>query len=256
MLTWHEKATPNLPPLNQDQTLKLRLLSLLSLAPTLKPLTYDSLMNALSITTPAELESLVTTAIYSSLITARLSPASNPPTVNVTSVAPLRDVKPQSLSTMITILTEWETRCGDVVNDLEAEIERIKTDAAKRQTREAARARLLEQAAADVSSGEATQSKQSGFHPQSRGRRLGTGGGGAASSGNKREYTADDNDEDDDGYFETGNEGGVDSSSTAGTAAAASSRMDIDEAGGSSTSRSGLAAAGARQAKRMLGKKS
>lgn len=202
-------------------------------------------MDALSISTPAELESLVTTAIYSSLITARLSPASNPPTVNVTSVAPLRDVKPQSLSTMITILTEWETRCGDVVSDLEAEIERIKSDAAKRQTREAARAKLLEQAVADVSSGE---NRQPGFNQQSRGRRLGAGG---ASSGNKREYTADDNDEDDDGYFETGNDGGVDSSG------AASSRMDIDESGGSSSaSRSGLAAAGARQAKRMLGKKS
>lgn len=210
-------------------------------------------MDALSISTPSELESLVTTAIYSSLITARLSPASNPPTVNVTSVAPLRDVKPQSLSTMITLLTEWETRCGDVVSDLEAEIERIKTDAAKRQTREAARARLLEQAVTDVSSGEATQSRQSGFSSQQqqqpRGKRLGSG---SASSGNKREFTADDNDEDDDGYFETGNGGGVDSSATG-----ASSRMDIDESGGSSSaSRSGLAAAGARQAKRMLGKKS
>lgn len=209
-------------------------------------------MDALSISTPSELESLVTTAIYSSLITARLSPASNPPTVNVTSVAPLRDVKPQSLSTMITLLTEWETRCGDVVSDLEAEIERIKTDAAKRQTREAARARLLEQAVTDVSSGEATQSRQSGFpsqQQQPRGKRLGSG---SASSGNKREFTADDNDEDDDGYFETGNGGGVDSSATG-----ASSRMDIDESGGSSSaSRSGLAAAGARQAKRMLGKKS
>lgn len=215
-------------------------------------------MEALSISTPAELESLVTTAIYSSLITARLSPASNPPTVNVTSVAPLRDVKPQSLSTMITILTEWETRCGDVVSDLEAEIERIKSDAAKRQTRDAARATLLEQAVADVVSGggdarQAGSGSGSGFSSQQpRGRRLGAG---AASSGNKREYTADDNDEDDDGYFETGNDGGVGVDSSG--AAASSSRMDIDESGGSSsTSRSGLAAAGARQAKRMLGKKS
>lgn len=204
-------------------------------------------MEALSIPTPAELESLVTTAIYSSLITARLSPASNPPTVNVTSVAPLRDVKPQSLTAMISILTEWESRCGDVVSDIEAEIERIKTDASKRRAKEAARASILEQAVANASLGDAPQSRQSGFQPRAGGRRLGGSGAGAGmSSGNKREYNADDNDDDDDGYFENGSEGGNLDSSTAG------SRMDIDEGVGSS--RSGPAAS--RQAKRVLGKKS
>ncbi|KAL8782296.1 MAG: hypothetical protein Q9195_009656, partial [Heterodermia aff. obscurata] len=140
-------------------------------------------MDALSISTPAELESLVTTAIYSSLITARLSPASTPPTVNVTSVAPLRDAKPQSLASMISILTEWESRCGDVVCDIEAEIERIKTDAWKRRSKEAARTSLLEQTVADVSSGDATLSKQSGFQPRAGGRRLGGGAGAGAGAG-------------------------------------------------------------------------
>ncbi|KAJ5138546.1 uncharacterized protein N7515_003394 [Penicillium bovifimosum] len=78
--TWQEyQATPSLPTLNTEQTLKLRLLSLLTLSTTIKPLTYNALMTALSTPTKAELESLVTTAIYASLITARLSPASNPP---------------------------------------------------------------------------------------------------------------------------------------------------------------------------------
>ena len=203
-------------------------------------------MDALFISTPAELESLVTTAIYSSLITARLSPASTPPTVNVTSVAPLRDAKPQSLASMISILTEWESRCGDVVCDIEAEIERIKTDAWKRRSKEAARASLLEQTVADVSSGDAALSKQSGFQPRTGGRRLDGVAGAGMSSGNKREYKADDNDDDDDGYFENGSEGGNLDSSAAG------SRMDIDEGVGSS--RSGPAAS--RQTKRVLGKKS
>ncbi|ODM22728.1 COP9 signalosome complex subunit 7 [Aspergillus cristatus] len=229
--TWKDyQSTPNLPKLNQDQTLKLRLLSLLSLAPTIKPLTYEALMEALSISTPAELESLVTKAIYSSLITARLSPASDPPTVNVTSVAPLRDVKPQSLPSMISILTEWESRCGGVISDIEAEIEKIKANSAKRAAKENARAELLNKAINSWSEeGDEGHSKRSGM--QSGGRRLGPGGGG-----NKREYSADDND--DDGYFENGSD----------DAGPVGSRMDIDE--GVGTSR-----VAARQAKRLLGKK-
>lgn len=228
-LTDCEIATPNLPELNQDQTLKLRLLSLLSLAPTIKPLTYESLMEALSISTPTELESLVTKAIYSSLITARLSPASDPPTVNVTSVAPLRDVKPQSLPSMISILTEWESRCGGVIGDIEAEIEKIKANSAKRAAKENARAELLNKAI-NSWSGEGDEGHSKRSETRSGGRRLGPGGGG-----NKREYSADDND--DDGYFENGSD----------DAGPVGSRMDIDEGVGSSRT--------ARQAKRLLGKK-
>lgn len=232
VLTNNETATPNLPELNQDQTLKLCLLSLLSLAPTTKPLTYESLMDALSISTPAELESLVTKAIYSSLITARLSPASDPPTVNVTSVAPLRDIKPQSLPSMISILTEWESRCRGVISDIEAEIEKIKANTAKRAAKENARAELLNKAINSwPGEGDEGHPRRSGMRG---GRRLGPGGGG--SSGNKREYSADDND--DDGYFENGSD----------DAGAAGSRMDIDE--GIVSSRTA-----ARQAKRLLGKK-
>ncbi|CAI7568423.1 unnamed protein product [Penicillium glandicola] len=219
--TWQEyQATPNLPELNAEQTLKLRLLSLLTLSTKIKPLTYSALMTALSTPTKAELESLVTTAIYASLITARLSPASNPPSVNVTAVAPLRDVEPQSLPKMIENLNEWESRCGEVVSDLEAEIARIKSDAAKRAARTQAYNEALE---------EAVKKKSAGKKGGRRGGRLGPGLGGS-----KRD--ADDIDEDD-GFFETfdGGEHG--------------SRMDIDEAPGARTGNS-------RQPKRVLGRKS
>jgi COP9 signalosome complex subunit 7 len=139
-------ATPNLPKLSAEQTLKLRLLSLLTLATTTKPLTYQTLMKSLSLPTAAELESLVTTAIYANLISARLSPASTPPTINVTSVAPLRDVQPHSLPQMVTLLTEWESRCGEVVTDLETEIARVKANAQKRFAREQGYRDRLEEA--------------------------------------------------------------------------------------------------------------
>lgn len=209
-------ATPNLPELNAEQTLKLRLLSLLTLSTTIKPLTYSALMEALTIPTKAELESLVTTAIYSSLITARLSPASNPPSVNVTAVAPLRDVLPQSLPNMIANLTEWKDRCGEVVSDLEAEIARIKSNAANRAAKSEARQKALD---------EASKKKQ----PAALGgTRRGPGRLGAGAGGSKR-----DADDIDDGFFENADGDG--------------SRMDIDdEAGGW----------GNRQPKRLLGRKS
>ncbi|KAI9932888.1 hypothetical protein ASPWEDRAFT_145172 [Aspergillus wentii DTO 134E9] len=239
--TWQDyQSTPNLPPLNQEQTLKLRLLSLLTLSATIKPLTYETLMNALSISTPSDLESLVTTAIYSSLITARLSPTTNPPTVNVTSVAPLRDVKPESLLSMISVLTEWETRCGDVISGMEAEIAKIRTNSLKRRSDERARAVLIENTLAGWGSdGGGARSKKYGSKDVSGGLRMAPGG--SAGSGNKREFTADEHD--DDGYWDSnGGEGTFD-------AGASGSRMDIDEGAGSR-------AAGTRHAKRVLGKKS
>lgn len=202
-------------------------------------------MDALSISAPAELESLVTKAIYSSLISARLSPASDPPFVNVTSVAPLRDIKPQSLPTMISLLTQWETRCGDVISDIEAEIARIKSNAAKRRAKEQARAALLEKALASASDGGAKDAAGGGSGSGSK--RLGGAQRFGQGGGNKREFNADDHDDEDDGYWDNGNDGGVDLH-------AAGSRMDIDESAGSS--RFPLSGAGARHAKRILGKKS
>ncbi|KAJ5292646.1 uncharacterized protein N7443_008599 [Penicillium atrosanguineum] len=227
--TWQDyQSTPNLPKLSIEQTLKLRLLSLLSLSATVKPLTYQSLMTALSLSSTAELESLVTTAIYASLISARLSPATTPPTVNVTSVAPLRDVRPQSLPKMVTLLTEWEARCGEVVSNLEAEIARVKENAEKRHAKERAYQIQLEDAtkqrqeAFDVSNAGARS--RPGAWGRRGGPRLGTG------MGNKRE--ADDVDHDD-GYFEAGD-------------GESGSRMDIDEGSGSR---------GSRHSKRVVGRK-
>ncbi|KAF9883158.1 hypothetical protein FE257_004043 [Aspergillus nanangensis] len=241
--TWQDyQATPNLPPLNAEQTQKLRLLSLLSFSTTINPITYTSLMDALSITAPAELESLVTAAIYSSLITARLSPATSPPTVNVTSVAPLRDVKPQSLSTMIMTLTQWETRCGDVIGDIEAEIANIKANAAKRRANEHARSVLFEKTLADFNN----NNHEGGTGSRKHGAWQKGVGGPGGNVGNKREFNADDFDEDD-GFWEQAPEG-FDGYSGVG------SRMDIDE--GSGFARMGMGTTGSRHAKRVLGKKS
>lgn len=139
--TYNEyKSIHSLPPLTDIQTQKLRQLSLLTIAsPFLPrkdaqtdPLTYAELIPALDLQTAHELESLVTSAIYAGLLTARLSPTSTPPRVHIMSVAPLRDPRPQSLSAMAQILSVWETRCTATIGQLEAEIANIKTIAAQR----------------------------------------------------------------------------------------------------------------------------
>jgi COP9 signalosome complex subunit 7 len=229
-ITLRTPATPNLPKLSAEQSLKLRLLSLLTLATTTKPLTYQTLMKSLSLPTTADLESLVTTAIYANLISARLSPASTPPTINVTSVAPLRDVQPQSLPQMVTLLTEWESRCGEVVTDLETEIARVKTNAQKRFAKEKAYRERLEEMVQRHTGREGGKSGDGRAGKSGFGRGIDRMAFGLGR--NKRE--ADDFDEDD--GFESGDNG------------EAASRMDIDEG-------AGVGRGGSRQTKRVVGRK-
>lgn len=215
-------------------------------------------MKALSISTPAELESLVTTAIYSSLITARLSPATNPPTVNVTSVAPLRDVRPQTVSTMISVLSEWEGRCGEVIGGIEAEIAKIKAQAAKNRERERERALRLERSIAGWEGDGGNDFDGAGAESTAAGRGATLGGGARSNnqqssssggagggtkfgpSGSKREFSGDDDADGDDGYWDNGSDGGVDA------------RMDIDEGAGAGSHSTRAGGSSARQAKRVL----
>ncbi|KAK2768546.1 hypothetical protein FQN54_000402 [Arachnomyces sp. PD_36] len=283
--TWEEyHATPNLPPLNSEQTQKLRLLTLLSLCTSQKSPTYQSLMTSLSLPDSSALESLITTAIYSSLLTARLSPTTTPPIVRVTSIAPLRDIRPQTVTKMISVLSEWEERCGDVIGGIEAEIAKIKAEAEKNRVRERERTKRVERSISgwdgDKDDGSSatggggsgggrgvgsrtSQAKDSlrGLRQQGRQFFSGSGSGSGAGNRNKREFaTTEEDDEDvDDGYFE--DDGGVDISGHHG----GSSSMDIDDGAGApvrgsmgSGSSGGGGAAAMRGAKRMLamGKKS
>ncbi|EMC99078.1 hypothetical protein BAUCODRAFT_85161, partial [Baudoinia panamericana UAMH 10762] len=147
--TWESyKATPTLPPLSDAQTLKLRLLSLLTLAarkPTASGpsnLSYTTLCARLDLPSPADLEQLVTQAIYADLLTATLNPAAQ--IVVITSVAPLRDLGPGSIHAMIAELAAWSGRCDSVLGELEAEIAKVRADAKKRSVREAKARRQIE----------------------------------------------------------------------------------------------------------------
>lgn len=133
-------GTPNLPTLTPAQEEKLRQLTLLTLASPFAPqtspptnhLTYSSLLSSLSLPSNQSLEAILTSSIYSGLLTARLSPTSNPPIVHITAVAPLRDLRPQSLPALLQILQTWESRCNNVISDLEGQINGIRNSASQR----------------------------------------------------------------------------------------------------------------------------
>lgn len=135
-------ASATLPQLSDAQAQKLRLLSLLTFAAqksdspsAASTLSYNSLCTHLDLASSIELEQLITSALYSDLITGTLNPAAQ--TIVITSVAPLRDLAPGSVQSMIAELAAWSGRCDTMLVGLEAEIRKVKSDSEKRAKQEA-----------------------------------------------------------------------------------------------------------------------
>lgn len=128
------EATPGLPALSDAQRLKLRQLSLLSLAAASRQradLSYARLLQRLRLDTTPQLETLVTTAIYAGLIDAKLDPARQ--RVHVVRVAPLRDLSPDNdTPRMRAALQGWSDRCAAILTDVETHMERVRQGAAER----------------------------------------------------------------------------------------------------------------------------
>ncbi|KAH6687920.1 PCI domain-containing protein [Plectosphaerella plurivora] len=132
-----QQQQPALPALNDAQALKLRQLSLLTLARDRRNLAYSSLQTALSLPDTRSLEALVISAIYAGLVSATLDPARQH--VHVNALSPLRDVAPGAIAPLSAALDKWSARCTSTLADIEGEIERIRTTAATRQREETER---------------------------------------------------------------------------------------------------------------------
>lgn len=124
-------AHGNLPALSEAQKKKLQLLSLLPLSHSHSTLTYSALQSALDLSSTRELEQLITTAIYSGLLTGTLDPANQ--RLTVTSISPLRDLAPGSIPQLQSALAQWSDRCDSAVEELEAEVAAIKKAAVDRE---------------------------------------------------------------------------------------------------------------------------
>ncbi|OTA68506.1 hypothetical protein K449DRAFT_429363 [Hypoxylon sp. EC38] len=140
-------TTPSLPKLNDAQALKLRQLSLLTLARDPHNLSYTALQQALSLSDARAVEDLVISAIYAGLISAQLDPRHQ--TIHVSGVSPLRDLEPNSIPPTLAALRSWSRRCTDTLADLESQISDVKAAAAERAAEKAAwdqtQARMVEE---------------------------------------------------------------------------------------------------------------
>lgn len=176
--------------MNDQQTLKLRQLSLLTLAKNPHNLSYASLQSALGLSDARAVEQLVISAIYAGLIQAQLDPRDQ--AVLVSSVSPLRDLAPGSILSMLANLQEWSGRCTSTLADLEAQIQAIKETAAqrhleKKQWQEQTEKLVAKQAEGDSKSKDGAHSyQQSGLISRAtaalrsgRGKRERPGAGGA-----------------------------------------------------------------------------
>ncbi|KFH46460.1 COP9 signalosome complex subunit 7a-like protein [Hapsidospora chrysogenum ATCC 11550] len=121
-----------LPSLTEAQTLKLRQLSLLSLARDRDNLTYAALQTHLALDSPRQVEDLVITAVYAGLLSATLDPVRQ--AVHVTGISPLRDLAPGAVPDMVAVLRRWSDRCVSTLGDIDAQVQAIRAAAAARET--------------------------------------------------------------------------------------------------------------------------
>ena len=131
--TYHDYYTstdPPLPQLSDAQTLKLRQLSLLSLASDRAALSYANLQDQMGLSSPRELEEVVISAVYANLLEATLDPQRM--TVCITSISPLRDIAPGNMLAIQKGLSDLSDRCTKTLSKLEREIARIRVRAVAR----------------------------------------------------------------------------------------------------------------------------
>lgn len=125
----YQSTTPPLPALSPPQALKLRQLSLLTLSRDKAQLSYASLQSHLQLSTARELEDVVINTVYAGLLAAKLNPARQE--VQVSSVAPLRDVPSATVAGIVGTLQAWSARCDSTLAELEGTVARIRADAAR-----------------------------------------------------------------------------------------------------------------------------
>jgi COP9 signalosome complex subunit 7 len=147
--TYASLRDDNLPPLSDAQKIKLRQLTLLTLArdsntashtdtSDTPALGYASLLRSLELSNARELEELVISAIYAGLINAQLDPKNK--FVHINSVAALRDVAPGgesgdgggAIGGLLSNLQVWAGRCEATLQSLEAQMKSLRADADRR----------------------------------------------------------------------------------------------------------------------------
>ncbi|SJL00603.1 related to COP9 signalosome complex subunit 7b [Armillaria ostoyae] len=120
-----------LPPLNQAQIIKLKHLSIVSMATEKRILPYSDLLKALDMPTVRELEDLIIDAIYLDILRGKLDQKEGQLEVEYTMG---RDLEPGKLESVLSALQDWASATSSVLATLDSKIVQIssETTAAKK----------------------------------------------------------------------------------------------------------------------------
>eukprot|EP00802_Teleaulax_amphioxeia_P015529 Tamp_15620.p2 GENE.Tamp_15620~~Tamp_15620.p2 ORF type:complete len:258 (+),score=68.86 Tamp_15620:136-909(+) len=137
--TWAEynANSANLPPLDDGQALKLKQLTVVSLAADAKVIPYDTLLTALELKDTRTLEDCIIEGMYAGLFAGKLDQKTKQ--FHVTETAG-RDCKPGELAEMISVLRAWVEAAEDTSSKIQDKI----VYAEKAQEIEAARVKELQ----------------------------------------------------------------------------------------------------------------
>lgn len=115
----YESQSQTLPPLTPAMRAKLRSLTIVSLAEKTKCISYRTLEQELCITDRRELEDLIIETIYAKAVTGKMDQKNNWLEIESTIG---RDIKPEQLDAVATVLTAWCENCDNVLSSIETQI--------------------------------------------------------------------------------------------------------------------------------------
>ncbi|CAA7266326.1 unnamed protein product [Cyclocybe aegerita] len=130
-----------LPPLNQAQIIKLKYLTIVSLAAERRILPYADLLKALDISSVRELEDLIIDAIYLDLLQGKLDQKEEQLEVTYTAG---RDLEPGKLEQVLAALKGWANTTSAVLTTLDAKINSIAADTAAQKLNQQEHERILQ----------------------------------------------------------------------------------------------------------------
>ncbi|TFK71684.1 hypothetical protein BDN72DRAFT_837235 [Pluteus cervinus] len=130
-----------LPPLNQAQTIKLKHLSIVSLASERRILPYSELLRELDMPNVRELEDLIIDAIYLDILRGKLDQKEGQLEVEYTMG---RDLEPGKLEAVLAALNDWAATTSEVLNTLDTKIGSIATDTAVRKQAQQEHEKILQ----------------------------------------------------------------------------------------------------------------
>ncbi|KAI0761663.1 hypothetical protein BD413DRAFT_485635 [Trametes elegans] len=125
----------SLPPLNEAQTIKLKQLSLVSLAQDSRILPYNELLRVLDMPTVRELEDLIIDAIYLDIVRGKLDQKEGQFEVEYTMG---RDLEPGKLEQLLLSLQNWASTTSAVLATLDSKLAELanRTVVAKKEKEE------------------------------------------------------------------------------------------------------------------------